>query len=208
MICRICFDEGTLATLVSPCRCIGTSQYIHRRCLDQYCTYYPDRVCRVCRTEMSGPMTSQDLALFAIVLVGLGTTLTGSMISPEGKWILGLALLGMAAYFLRNNFFNQTVAAGTLMVYISFVHGGHVHSVISLVVIVSGIAMITTLFLYVPVLYVMTMAVVASVFAYILIAGVTVAFNSDSYALAVYMCLMYMGWYAWIRTHPPPGLRG
>ena len=157
---------------------------------------------------MSGPMTSQDLALFAIVLVGLGTTLTGSMISPEGKWILGLALLGMAAYFLRNNFFNQTVAAGTLMVYISFVHGGHVHSVISLVVIVSGIAMITTLFLYVPVLYVMTMAVVASVFAYILIAGVTVAFNSDSYALAVYMCLMYMGWYAWIRTHPPPGLRG
>ena len=150
-------------------------------------------------------MTYQDMLLFVFVLVGLGTTLTGSTISPESKWILGVALLGIAAYFLRRNVFDQTVAIGTLLVYISFVHGGHINAVISILVVLTGIALVTTLMVYVPVLYVMTMAVAALVFTYILIASITVAFNADSYALSVYMCILYMAWYAWIRAHPPRG---
>jgi hypothetical protein len=202
MICRICFDDGNFATLVSPCKCIGTSQYIHRQCLDQYFTYYPDRICRVCRTELVGPMTLQDKALLAIGLMGLGVTLVGSTMAMRDKYMLGLTLLAITWYVVRNNYFNHTVAVGTLIMYITFIRGGHIHAVLAILVVVSCIAMVTTLILYVPVLYVIGTILLSTAFAYILIASIAFAMNSDSYALAVYMCILYLGWYAWIRSHP------
>lgn len=33
MQCRICFEEGRPTEFVSPCRCAGTIQYIHKTCL-------------------------------------------------------------------------------------------------------------------------------------------------------------------------------
>jgi len=152
---------------------------------------------------MLGPWSRQDKALFAIVLIGLGTTLTGSAMSFGTKGLIGLGLLGLSAYFVRNNIFNQTVALGTLMIYVTFVHGGHPHAVISLLMVVSGVAAITTLVLYVPVVYVVTVAVTLTTFAYLLVTSIAFAQGSDGYGLAVFMCLLYMGWYAWVRAHPP-----
>jgi hypothetical protein len=120
------------------------------------------------------------------------------------KTLLGLFLLFITTFFVRNNLFNQTVAIGTLMVYVTFVHGGHPEAVISVLCILSGVAAVTTLTLYIPLLYVVTVAFTLTVFAYLLAMCIAFASGADSYALTVFMCLTYMGWYGWIRTHPPP----
>jgi hypothetical protein len=157
---------------------------------------------------MMGPWSLQEKALCAIVLLGLGSTLMGSAISFSAKGVLGVGLLAMSALFVRNNLFNQTVAMGTLMIYVSFINGGHPHAIVALLTVVSGVAAMTTLMIYIPVLYVITVGVTLTVFGYLLIVSIAFATNTDGYATAVFMCILYMGWYAWIRTHPPPPLRG
>lgn len=34
--CRICLDDDTIQNLISPCRCNGTSKYVHYTCLEQW----------------------------------------------------------------------------------------------------------------------------------------------------------------------------
>jgi len=36
--CRICLEEDNIANLIYPCRCSGTSKYIHKTCLNQWRT--------------------------------------------------------------------------------------------------------------------------------------------------------------------------
>jgi len=53
--CRICFDEGTDDDpLISPCKCKGTSAYIHKSCLSTWRNFNRDReawtICMECHT--------------------------------------------------------------------------------------------------------------------------------------------------------------
>ena len=34
--CRLCFDEDTKTNLIYPCRCSGTSKYVHKNCLNEW----------------------------------------------------------------------------------------------------------------------------------------------------------------------------
>ena len=34
--CRLCFDEDTLDNLIAPCKCSGTSKYVHKNCLNEW----------------------------------------------------------------------------------------------------------------------------------------------------------------------------
>ena len=36
--CRICFDQFDDDELISPCRCKGTSKWVHRGCLNKWRT--------------------------------------------------------------------------------------------------------------------------------------------------------------------------
>jgi RING-variant domain len=50
--CRICFEGESEGELISPCRCSGSSQYIHSHCLT-LCRYSPGHwsKCSVCQYE-------------------------------------------------------------------------------------------------------------------------------------------------------------
>lgn len=51
--CRICFDEDVALNMIAPCKCAGTSKYVHRRCLDTWRAQDPSsdnfRRCNSCR---------------------------------------------------------------------------------------------------------------------------------------------------------------
>ena len=53
--CRICFDEEVDDELISPCRCNGTSKYIHRKCLNRWREFQRgregERHCMECKEE-------------------------------------------------------------------------------------------------------------------------------------------------------------
>lgn len=37
-LCRICLDEDDVDKLIYPCKCSGTSKYVHKKCLDEWRT--------------------------------------------------------------------------------------------------------------------------------------------------------------------------
>lgn len=53
--CRICLDEENIRNLISPCRCNGTSKYVHYECLEQWRVNNPNHdaqiKCMECNTE-------------------------------------------------------------------------------------------------------------------------------------------------------------
>ena len=34
--CRICLEEDTISNMTQPCRCSGSSKYVHVKCLDEW----------------------------------------------------------------------------------------------------------------------------------------------------------------------------
>lgn len=61
MSCRICFDstENPENNLISPCKCIGTVQFIHKNCLFQWVRYTSNTYfrlhCDICKTKYHLP---------------------------------------------------------------------------------------------------------------------------------------------------------
>ena len=48
MECRICFDS-TDEPLISPCKCTGSMQWVHRTCLQKWINIKKDTKCPVCK---------------------------------------------------------------------------------------------------------------------------------------------------------------
>ena len=191
MSCRICFEDGIPETFVTPCRCSGTSAYIHPECLTTYFSYYPDRVCRVCHTEMEGPPS----VVFSAMMVGLlGVTIAYSAVPLTTKLGLSLALMGLTIVYSKMRFFNDTVAAFLLSLCMTFVSGGHPDAIFLFLLVLYLTSLLVTivttrhfvLFLLVsPLLFAVTLRQLLPL---------------DAMASSVYVCLLFLVWYAWIRS--------
>eukprot|EP00537_Pseudo-nitzschia_pungens_P013975 CAMPEP_0172383792 /NCGR_PEP_ID=MMETSP1061-20121228/1600_1 /TAXON_ID=37318 /ORGANISM="Pseudo-nitzschia pungens, Strain cf. pungens" /LENGTH=602 /DNA_ID=CAMNT_0013112139 /DNA_START=455 /DNA_END=2263 /DNA_ORIENTATION=+ len=47
-VCRICLEEDSPETMIAPCRCKGSSKWVHRECLDEWRTNEHDRAFSKC----------------------------------------------------------------------------------------------------------------------------------------------------------------
>lgn len=191
MICRICFGEEKPETMVTPCRCSGTSAHIHSECLDSYFGYYPDRICRVCLAEMEGP---PSLLLSASMVTLLGMSITYSEVQWKIKLVLSLALMSMTVYYAKKKLFNDTVAAFLLALYLTFATGGHPDAVFIFLLSLYVMSIIVSIVVTKQFFLVFFIApAVLSVTTYILLA-------LDPFGVAIYLSLLFLAWYAWVRT--------
>lgn len=95
MECRICLTSDHPDTFLRPCRCRGTSAYIHEHCLRTYFRYYPDRLCRVCREPMEHPWIDLERNLrCAVTLFLWSSVLLGLSSMPVGIKALCLSIFG------------------------------------------------------------------------------------------------------------------
>lgn len=70
MECRICLEDTDPESMLRPCACRGTAEWIHRRCLIRYVAYFPDGICQVCHQPMvhhSPPHFTQYWAILPIL---------------------------------------------------------------------------------------------------------------------------------------------
>lgn len=191
MICRICLGEEHSETMVTPCRCAGTSAYVHPDCLVSYFQYYPDRVCRVCLTEMEGPV-NPFLSYMMIVLLGMSITYSSSPFLT--KLGLSAVLLALSVYYSKKNLFNETVVSFLLVLYLTFATGGHPDAVFLFLFVLYVTSVLFSIFLTRQLLLLLLVApAVFSMTVYILL-------SLDAVATAVYLSLLFLIWYAWIRT--------
>lgn len=191
MICRICLSEDAPETMLTPCRCTGTSAHIHTECLNTYFGYYPDHICRVCRTEMDGP---SDLLLSAMMVGLLGLSITYSVVPWSIKIGLTLGLFAMTVYYAKKNLFNDTVAAFLLAMYLTFATGGHPDAVFIFLLSMYTISLVFSAVLTRQFILLFLLApAVLSITLYILL-------SLDPFGTAVYLSLLFLAWYAWVRS--------
>jgi hypothetical protein len=104
--CRICFEsdnDRASSDLIAPCRCNGTSKWVHRTCLDKWRSTNPEDIafsqCLECRTEyvMTTKTSSDHLrrCLFCMFVsrdVLLATVIVQLIIALFGLMFWGIAL--------------------------------------------------------------------------------------------------------------------
>ena len=191
MSCRICLEDAPVESMVTPCQCTGTSAYIHPDCLKSYFTYYPDRFCRVCRTEMEGP---PEPLLTVLMFTLLGMSITYSGVPLMTKLGLSVAMMGMIVYYTKKRLFNDTVAAFLMAMYLTFATGGHPDAVFIFIFCLYTLSLALSIFLTRQLaLFLLIGPAVFAMTVYILV-------PFDGFATAVYLSLLFLGWYAWIRT--------
>jgi hypothetical protein len=65
--CRICLESDRVEDMIAPCRCKGSSKWIHRTCLDQWRAYNADDVafsrCMECRFEFQFEATKKQSSI-------------------------------------------------------------------------------------------------------------------------------------------------
>lgn len=197
MNCRICFEDGTPESILTPCRCSGTSAYIHSECLTTYFSYYPDRICRVCHTQMEGP---PDVFLSAMMIGILGMSITYSAVPLMTKLGLSLALSGLTVFYSKRRLFNDTVAAFLLSLYLTFATGGHPDAVLIFMVTMYLITLLFTIVMTRKIVFFLLLG--PAIFA-IVLHGVL---SLDALATSAYLSLLFLTWYAWIRSTAEIGI--
>ena len=49
--CRICLESSDEESLIAPCRCNGSSKFVHRDCLQQWIDVKKKKQCECCRSH-------------------------------------------------------------------------------------------------------------------------------------------------------------
>jgi hypothetical protein len=103
MECRICLGDDAQSTMLVPCNCRGTSAYIHERCLRTYMSYYPDRLCRVCREPMRHPWIDieRNLISAGCILIWAAVLLTLSKAPVVVKLFAYCTLCAVLTFHVR-----------------------------------------------------------------------------------------------------------
>lgn len=68
MECRICFETHNQETLISPCKCSGTSKYVHKECLDKWIVYKKNDICSVCQEKYSYYPQENDKTMSNVII--------------------------------------------------------------------------------------------------------------------------------------------
>ncbi len=90
--CRICFEEGSDESLISPCRCKGSMREVHARCMEHWVRLRNQHECEVCHAQL-------NLKLKYPSFLRIGFEVIKSLWSDKPK-LLKLALLAIYGQFL------------------------------------------------------------------------------------------------------------
>lgn len=201
MQCRICFEDG--GDGVTPCQCRGTSAFIHTSCLDKYIRYYPDRICRVCKTAFTGPHNSKYEFDIAWGILGVSFCF---LFASDARFVAKVMLMGSIAlltfYYVKRNFWGPTPLVFLGILTILFIPRANPVVACIWLAILGSAAVVYTLSFFVPVLFVL--GIVVTLFMSMYIGMLTYAAYGvlDNFAFTVYVCVLYLVWYGWVQERP------
>jgi hypothetical protein len=200
MECRICFGTDHPETMHTPCRCSGTSAYIHDSCLRTYLSYYPDRLCRVCHGSMEHPLVDleRNLLCAAILLAWAGILLSISAVSPFTKLACLIGLLCVLVHHVRRKQLSYTITIGAIAATAFLYLSDPLYLPQTLCLI--GVALVlATLFLFVPIETMFVVMVVGLALAYTLLLTMAVALRTDTAFTSLFFLGMCTLWLLCIR---------
>lgn len=202
MECRICLSGEYPETLLAPCRCRGTSAYIHESCLRTYIRYYPDRLCRVCYEPMEHPWIDFQRNLICATIV-LGWMILLSAISSASIAVKLLCLAGVGLlliYHVRNHHltYDITVLSVAAASVLSFTDPMYLPQTI---ILLSALIVLSTLCLYVPVEVMLLGMVFALAVTYSVLLALAVATRTDPAFTGLFLLALLTFWLAFVRPN-------
>jgi hypothetical protein len=202
MQCRYCFGDDNDETMISPCRCRGTSQFSHRSCLDRYFTYYPDRICRVCDTTMEY-VSPLDRVLPGFFVAALMSFVMASGASPFLKCVFGLGVLLLSSLLTLNVILTPVILSTTALIgFVFYWIQQDLKTTMIMIGIVGGILLLNTLLRYIEATLLLLFFVCVFVMAYLTLLTMALVPYLDAFGVAVLMMQFYLFWYSFVTLRP------
>ena len=204
MECRICFGTDHPETMHTPCRCAGTSAYIHDSCLRTYFSYYPDRLCRVCHGSMEHPLVDleRNLICAASLFCWSAVLLSSSSVSLLTKTLCLAGLIGLVVYHVQRKQLTYTLTGGAIVV-TAFLYLSDPLYLPQTLCLLGVLLVLTTLFLFVPIETMFLVLVIVLAFTYSLLLTLAVAFRTDPAFTSLFLLLLCTAWIVWLRPARP-----
>lgn len=200
-MCRICFGEQSPETLIMPCRCRGTSAFVHQACIQTYLHHYPDGICRVCRSRIDIP----DPYAFAI-LAPLGAL--------SYFWFILQA--SSAPFPIKIWLFVAFVIALTWCAILRLIRGWTLVGMMLVSMLITNIrdkiallfvgtcllfaALLHTMLVYIPFTHVILMLFLSITFLGAGFVGFQILTALDPYASGAFFLTMFLTWMVWIQA--------
>lgn len=204
MECRICLGDAGSETMFVPCRCRGTSAYVHDSCLRTYFRYYPDRICRVCHELMEHPWVDRERALVcALLLLLWSAILVALSTAPIGLKTLTYTLIVTIVLFhlrYRQLSYATTLLCITASGLLAFADPQYL---MQMVFLTMGLLMLATLCIFIPLETVFLVIVTCLGLLYSLLLILALASKSDPAFTGLGLMGLGVLWIAGLR----PGRR-
>ena len=205
MQCRYCLGDDRSDSMVTPCRCRGTSQFTHPECLTRYFAYYPDRMCRVCNspleygTVLDRVLPLAFLAAFLTLLLKAGPPpLIGILFVVGYSGLFGV----LVTYpVLARGLVGEGLVVGVLVAHL------HVDPLITLYYLGGmGIFMwLQTVRQFIPDMMMLVFLTCTLVVAYLVLFMMSAVQNLNAIASAVLVVLLYLSWKSVLALRPGHG---
>lgn len=186
--------------MLVPCGCRGTSAYVHSHCLRTYFAYYPDRICRVCHERMGHPWVDAErntLCAF-VILVWAAILLALSTVPFLVKVITYVGITALVLFHARRKQLTYEVTAILLaMSVLLFVT--EPQYLPQTVFLASGLLILLTLCLFMPVETVFLILVVCLAMTYSIFFLFMIAVRTDPAFTGLLLLAMAVFWLVFLR---------
>ena len=203
MECRICLGGERTETMLVPCKCRGTAAYVHDTCLRTYFSYYPDRLCRVCRERMEHPWmdTERSILCAGIILLWAAGLLTLSQVPILVK---GLSFLGLFSLLVLQVQRKQlTYVATLLLIAVSLLLvATDPRHLLTTVFLAMGLLTIATLCLFMPIETLFLVMVIGLAMSYTVFLLCMVALRTDPAFTSLLLVILAGVWLVVARPTP------
>lgn len=200
MECRICLGDEDPETMLIPCRCRGTSAYVHDRCLRTYFSYYPDRICRVCHGPMKHPLIDieRNYICAGTLLVWAAVLLALSSVWFLVKLITFGGLVGLIGLHVRRSplTYEMTFVYLTVSGLLFLADPLLLPQTVLLAV---GLLILLTLCLFAPVETVFFVLVVTLALSYSVLLTLAIAVRTDPAFTGLFLLMMSVFWRMFLR---------
>ena len=203
MECRICFDTGRPEQMLVPCRCRGSSAFVHDTCLRTYFSYYPDRICRVCHERMEHPWVDLERSFICAttLLIWAAVLLALSSVHLILKILAFIAVASLVTLHCRRKQFTYETTLACLAVS-GLLFLGDPLFIPQTVLLATGLLILLTLCLFVPVETVFLVIVVTLALTYSVLLTLAVALRTDPAFTGLFLLGMIVFWLVLVRPHP------
>lgn len=200
MECRICFEPDRPNTMVIPCRCRGTSAYVHAHCLRTYFSYYPDRICRVCHERMGHPTIDleRNFVCATVLFTWAAVLLALSTVSVGVKLVAYVGLSGLLVFHIQRKQLTYETTFTCLAVS-GLLYLADPVFLPQTVFLSVGLLLLLTLCLFVPTETVLLVLVVGLGLVYTLLATFAVALKTDPAFTGLFLLVMVVFWLIFVR---------